>query len=302
MKKAILVKSAMTLAIAASMSAPAYAAEVSGRFRVALIESGDEWSERDYGGRFRFSGEEDVGNGNTVFGKYEFATDASEGELRTGKRTRLGYVGIKGGFGSLSLGTRWSPYYNVVTSPVDWTKAFGGTWGPGAGYKGGFRQDNGVFYSHGGFQAMAQLRESSTDEDGVVSDDDDVDAWELGYTHSLGGFSGGIAYRDAGDNELLGLSLAGTMGPVRVALSLHDEDGSTGLLGQIRGNVGSGVVSLSFGQEDNDSGVEPSMIGLEYDQAMSKNTSWFVGYESTDLDDGSDDVERFGGGLHYNFN
>ncbi len=301
----ILAKSALALAIAATTAAPTYAqmkgadiTGVSGRFRIAVVCDDDSCAQKDFGGRFRMAAEEDLGNGNTVFGKYEFQVDGSDGTLKAGGNAqRLSYVGIKGGFGSFSLGARWTPFYNVVTSPVDWTKAFGGTWSTSAaGYAGGFRQNNSLFYSVGGFQAMVTVAEDDANED--------IDIVELGYTASLGAANVGIAVRDkeTDADELIGLNVNGNAGSVRLSASFYSQGDNDSILAQAQAHMGGGTLSFSIGQNSRDNAPEAEMLGLEYERGLGPNSAWFVGIETNDLDDGTDETTRYGAGLHYNFN
>ncbi len=309
----ILTKSAIALAVAAATSMPVYAqmadgaapqvTGVSGRFRVAIIcdDASDTCDQKDYGGRFRMVAEEELGNGNTVFGRYEFEVDASQGSIKVGDTQRVAYVGIKGGFGSLSLGSRWSPFYNVIASPSDYTKAFGGTWRNGAGYlRGPFRLNNGVFYSVGGFQGMVQINDANDAAAGVV-DDDDIDRVELALTLGLGGWNVSLAGSDVkkAADEVIGLNVNGHAGPVRLSLSALDNGTDTGFLGQAQAPVGGGTLSLSLGEDD--SAADNSMVALEYERGLGPNSAWFIGAENSDNNAGTDKTS-YGIGLHYNFN
>ena len=74
----------------------------------------NEQNMKSYSSRFGIKGNQDLGNGMSAFGHYEFSTttdnDTGEG---SGIGRRLGYVGLSGPFGSLSLGQQWSAYYSV---------------------------------------------------------------------------------------------------------------------------------------------------------------------------------------------
>jgi predicted porin len=289
----ILAKSALALAIAATTSVPTFAAMgdapdvtgVTGRFRTLVLCNDDTCNETNIAGRFRMAAEQDMGNGNSVFGKFELQPT-----------TRLSYVGVKGDFGSLSLGTRWSPFYNVVVSPVDWSKAFGGTWNsPGTGYSSNFRVSDAVFFSTGGLQTMIQMTGDDANED--------IDQIEVGYSMALGAATVGIALNDsetAADTRV-GISAAGNAGSVRLAASYYDQGANSGLLAQVMAPMGGGTVSLSLGQNMRDAGAEASMVAVEFDKPLGASSSWFVGVEQNDDDAGSD-TTVYGAGLHYNFN
>lgn len=118
----------LATAIAAAIVAPmtAQAADVYGSVRVKLnhvsveTDGADDVSDievDDVVSRFGLKGDMDLGNGMTAFGHYEFGVDATNGAIfstQGGKNNggnRLGYAGIKGGFGKVALGRQWSPSY-----------------------------------------------------------------------------------------------------------------------------------------------------------------------------------------------
>jgi predicted porin len=57
-------------------------------------------------------GSEDLGGGLSAVYQYEFGVDVTEGGNWESNRPK--YVGLKGGFGTLTLGTQDTPYYNVA--------------------------------------------------------------------------------------------------------------------------------------------------------------------------------------------
>lgn len=118
----------LATAIAAAIVAPmtAQAADVYGSVRVKLnhvsieADGADDVSDievDDVVSRFGLKGDMDLGNGMTAFGHYEFGVDATNGAIfntQGGKNNggnRLGYAGVKGGFGKVALGRQWSPSY-----------------------------------------------------------------------------------------------------------------------------------------------------------------------------------------------
>lgn len=329
----VLTKSAIALAVAATTSMPVNAqmtdgaapqvTGVSGRFRIAVIcdDVSDTCDQQDFGGRFRINAEEELGNGNSVFGRYEFEVDGSEALLKSAKGRRVSYVGIRGDFGSFSLGTRWSPFYNVVGSPSDYTKAFGGTWRAGAynDLGGPFRLTNGLYYSVGGFQSMVQIADNG---DSVTEDNEDIDRVELAYTFGIGGdwnlglaasqksinqSTKGVPGTDkSGDVRLYGINANGHVGATRLSLSYitNDDTDDSGFLGQAQTPVGAGTLSFSFGTTNRDISGEgdPTMVALEYESGLGPNSAWFVGIENNDPDTTADDTTAYGAGIHYNFN
>lgn len=73
------------------------------------------------GSRLGFKGTEDLGNGlSAVFvleGGYNIDTGASgQGGLRFGRQA---FVGLRGGFGSVTVGRQYSPYYRAIRDVAD---------------------------------------------------------------------------------------------------------------------------------------------------------------------------------------
>jgi len=64
----------------------------------------------------------DLGNGLAAFYHYEFGVDAADTADVGGEDVggRLSYVGLQGGFGQLTIGRQWNPYYFAVAGEIDW--------------------------------------------------------------------------------------------------------------------------------------------------------------------------------------
>jgi predicted porin len=221
--KNILVKTSLALAIAAATApvasvsfaegAEAPGVTVSGRFRGGLVydDRGNDtegWNLQNRSSRFRIAASQDLGNGVSAFGKYEFAVDLDEGSLVANRDTqRLSYVGLKGGFGEVSIGSRWTPFYNAVTSPIDATNLLGGTWQT-VGYISPFRRPDQVMYKYsGGWGNVAAS--FSADEDPDVADDprvrggnDFADTVSVAGTFGMGPVSLGLGYESYEDGPL----------------------------------------------------------------------------------------------------
>lgn len=132
-------KSALALAIAAVLGMTAAQAEsrvttLYGSARVSVdwnkvkfpdelipvpfnIDDDNYWEVVNNASRLGVIGAEDLGGGWSAFYQYEFGVDVTGGSKRgtdywNSNRPRL--VGIKSDFGALSLGTQYTPYYNVL--------------------------------------------------------------------------------------------------------------------------------------------------------------------------------------------
>ena len=131
--------SAIAVAVAGSLVAPMAAqADVYASARIGLVNTDVDGGEshltvQGLGSRFGAKGETDLGNGMTGFGKYEWSVnvdgrdidDANRGSAdRTSSNAsniglRHGVVGLKGDFGSISLGQTYHTFYNHVVGPND---------------------------------------------------------------------------------------------------------------------------------------------------------------------------------------
>jgi predicted porin len=75
--------------------------------------SDSSWDVFNNASRLGVRGEEDLGGGLAAIYQYEFGVDVSEGGNFESNRPK--WVGLKGAsWGSITLGTQWTPYYNVV--------------------------------------------------------------------------------------------------------------------------------------------------------------------------------------------
>ncbi len=184
-------KSILTLAVAAALAAPLAAQAdtiLYGSARVSVDYNDDDtlsnlfkgdasWDVANNFSRLGVLGEEDLGGGLSAVYQYEFSVDVTEGTNFLG-RPRPKFVGLKGGFGQLTVGTQYTPYYEVLG--VNDIFNSGMTFGPSVwlgGSNNGFvrpdpqsyrsespatleRLPNSVYYStpdFGGFSASAML-------------------------------------------------------------------------------------------------------------------------------------------------
>jgi predicted porin len=72
------------------------------------------WDVFNNASRLGVRGEEDLGGGLAAIYQYEFGVDVTEGTSGLNSN-RPKWVGLKGSsWGSVTLGTQWTPYYNVI--------------------------------------------------------------------------------------------------------------------------------------------------------------------------------------------
>jgi len=250
-------KKLIAAAVAGALATPVAIADVavSGSVRGALKYdgAGSEWSMENAGSRLRFRANSDLGNGQSAFVNYEFGVDTGAGSIQTGTTARLAFVGIKGDWGQLSLGSQWSTMWNVVGTYIDQSNIYGGL--SYAGSKNGtgpYRNPNSVYLSTnlGGFSISA---------DAVMSPDtdNDLDEATIGTNISVGGVSMGLAYADHANGynqtgvgasiNLAGIAISGAWNDVANAGS------GFGITGKLAG------VRLAY--EENDAVADPTIWG-----------------------------------------
>ncbi len=116
------------------------------------------------GSRFGFKASSDLGNGLTASLRQEFGVQTEKKE--TGINTRIGTVGVSGGFGSVNVGRQWSTLYNTIGVYMDPTStvAIGG-------YGGHYITNNTIQYtnSFGPVSLSLDVRmDESADEGGAM--------------------------------------------------------------------------------------------------------------------------------------
>ena len=248
-------KKLIAAAVAGALATPVAIADVavSGSVRGSVQYDGasSEWSMKGAGSRLRFKSNSDLGNGQSAFVNYEFGVDSGGGSIQTGKTKRLAFVGIKGDWGTMSLGAQWSTMFNVVGTYIDKSNIYGGLgyWGNGSGP---YRNANSVYLSTsiGGFSISA---------DTVMSPGtgDDLDAATIGTNINVGGVSMGLAYGDhANGNNMTGIGASISLAGIGLSGGYTDVD-----------NVGSGMgvnaklAGITLAYEESDSTDDPRIWG-----------------------------------------
>ncbi len=217
-------KKLIAVAIAGALAAPVAIADVavSGSIRTGVEYTGSEWQVADNYSRLRFKSSSDLGNGQSAYMGYEFRVNSAQGSIVTGNTQRLSYVGIKGDWGSLSLGSQWSTLFNTVGTFIDKSNRYGGTANVCIQYR---MKDSVSFTTQAGpvwIQADAQMNNGG----------DDLDRATIGGTFSVGGASLGAAWQDHGASDCTGVGAAMSIGGVSL---------SGGYVSQQNGNNGFGI-------------------------------------------------------------
>ena len=175
----------------------------------------DAWDVYNNASRLGVRGEEDLGGGLSAIYQMEFGVDVTEGGNLNSNRPK--WVGLRGNsWGSVTAGTQWTPYYNVVgigdifnsSKVFDNRTYLGNTFG--------LRMDNSLIYSSPnwsgfGFQAMLVMNGSCPPSDPQLTSDlctrpgaadnrlpsnlsNDIDMWNLSMSYKNGPFFAGATY------------------------------------------------------------------------------------------------------------
>jgi len=217
-------KKLIAAAVAGALATPVAIADVavSGSIRTGVEYTGSEWQVADNYSRLRFKASSDLGNGQSAYMGYEFRVNSAQGSIVTGNTQRLSYVGIKGDWGSLSLGSQWSTLFNTVGTFIDKSNRYGGTANTCIQY----RMKDSVYLSTsvGGFSISADAQ--------MYDGGDDLDRATIGTNISIGGVSIGAAWQDHGNNDCTGIG---------ASLSLAGISLSGGFVDQQAGDNGFGI-------------------------------------------------------------
>ena len=92
--------------------------------------------------RLGVQGDVDVGHGNTAFYRGEWAFNYDGSDNNSPFSTRLGYVGMRGAYGSVRFGQIWSADYDYVTSLTDVANNESGNLAPRFRVKNALRYDS----------------------------------------------------------------------------------------------------------------------------------------------------------------
>ncbi|MCB1889139.1 MAG: porin [Rhodocyclaceae bacterium] len=266
------------------------------------------------GPRFGLRGSEDLGDGLSLLFTIEQGYNIGNGQELRPNRTfgRQSWVGLKGGFGTVSAGYQYAPGYLV---PYKYQVMLGT---PGlaprsiAAFGGGYtitpaspaRWDNSLRYAgdFGGVGVQAIYAFHAQQSDDGTSDRKDDDRWGLSLTYDGGPIGVGVVYHnvgsgsDADDTREVLVGAAYDLGVAKLVgtWSKKDADGSTagdntivsaGVIVPVgaAGTVHVGAAKLNPRGDDNNS----HNVTLGYIQTLSKRTSAYAAVNRLTFDDGA---------------
>jgi len=246
-------KKLIAAAVAGALATPVAIADVavSGSIRTGVEYTGTEWAVSDNYSRLRFKASSDLGNGQSAFMNYEFRVQSDTAQVHTGATQRLSYVGIKGDWGSLSMGAQWSTLFNVVGTFVDKSNRYGGLgyWGGGGGQ---YRMADSVYVS-------TSLGGLSVSGDVQMNDGgDDLDRATIGANLGIGGVAIGAAWQDNGNADFTGVGASISLAGVGLSGGFSDTNGSGSGFG-----VNANIAGLVVAYEEHD-GTADALIWGHY--------------------------------------
>lgn len=243
------------------------------------VDNGDSTTDlANVSSRIGVKGSQDLGNGMSVFGQYEFST-FTDHEGTVGQRggindTRIGIVGIKGAFGSVSAGNQWSAFYDTVGTHMEPTYSLG-YYVYSSDMGGPYRESNAVKYSNSFGPVYLEVdTRFSTDTQGAAGT---PDVEKIGGDHGkdfLDGWGVGASFA-ATDN----ITIAGAYDSE--IFDVGDNVDRAGVAGQI--SFGSVWVKLGYMDVSQSSGgIDNQMISGFLGTSIGENSGAWVGYQHGD--------------------
>jgi predicted porin len=221
--------------------------------------------------RLGVKGSEDLGGGLTAIFQFEAPLTVDNGTAGGLTFVRRSYVGMKGGFGKVTVGRDYTPLFWVL---IDNDVARFGHDTNDANLGQANRTSNGVNYE-GKFGALKVNAVYAANE--VAGGDDIVG---VGVRYNAGSWRVGAGFHDEAGTDVFGLGAQVNFGGFKVGFNFVDDDANPdsnfGLsLGTKIGAAGDVVVNF---KDRNDQ----TEYQIYYRQSMSKRTNWYVGYSDED--------------------
>jgi predicted porin len=313
-------KTAIALALAGMAAAPLAAmadTTVYGSVRLSEtwtdIEDGDDfWDVRNESSRLGFRGSEDLGNGLAAIYHYEFGVDASDTADIGGSDVggRLAYVGLTGGFGQVSLGRQWNPYYFAVGGEVDVFNGINSSNGYYANSVAGVsqtRDGNLLVYMTPSFNGLVGAVAVQNDgQDG----NDGADSYQAAATYDNGPLFLGAGWRQVDsevnvtDNDVDQYGVQGrfNLGIFGIAGSWQEVDDGDDKTWDydVVGSVGFGNNTLRLAYYDVEDTSDGWIVGLQHN--LSKRSRLWVEYgDNSNDDDTIADVSNLSIGMRHDF-
>ena len=318
-------KKLIALAIAGLVSAPAFAQSNVTIYGVADAYMGfgshgdNDMSAINSGGlagsRLGFRGVEDLGNGLKAVFTFEQGYNIDNG-TGLGNESRQSFVGLAGGFGSVTAGRVYAPGYDHVVDAfgnsaiLSPQSILAGDAGASIDASGGSRWNNSVAYNGEfsglkvrGIYSMNGVETTFHPTTGADrGDPEDDDGYGLGLDYSNGPLRVAAVYQVIQDNDedqkewSVGasynfgiLTLAANYQDAKSLNNIEDRDADIWQVGVVVPVGAAGNVHLGYGEADVDFGAadgKAKSYSIAYKLDLSKRTPIYTGFNRTDNDDG----------------
>ena len=178
---------------------------VYGSIRTGIYNNNGDVSVADGASRLGFAVGHDLGNGLGIIGVYEFGVWSSQGSIvtpalwQTSNPQRHTYVGLKGSWGAVTLGSQWAPLAGAIGNYMDKSNYFGGQ-----GFVNGqYRIANSVAYQRcwNPYCTKALFLDVQ-----MASGGKDLDRATVAGNYTVGKLVVGGAYQDYGSDDFRGVS------------------------------------------------------------------------------------------------
>lgn len=308
-------KKLIAVAVASVVAAPAAYADITAYGRVnnaiEIKDDGDRTTDiSGVGGRFGFKGSSDLGNGISAIGRYEFSTTTDKEGSGVGD-TRLAYVGMSGGFGTVQVGNMWSSYYNTIGTHMSPTYSLGYyLYSSVAG--GPFRTSNTIQYSNsfGPVSLSADIRANDSGEGNDVAEKLKGDGYGLGISITpMENITIALATDSDDDGmgvdaERIGIAAQASFGSVSVKVGHQEMEHGANEVDHQQLYVSAGLtdqLSMMIGAGQADTGTtEPSSTFLGAYYNMGGGLRLWLESTNVDYDDG-EEVTRTYLGMRFDF-
>ena len=273
---------------------------------ISIAKSGNGASTTDMstrGSRFGFKASSDLGNGLTASLQQEFGvrTDTKE----SGFNTRIGKVGVSGGFGSVNFGRQWSTFYNTVGVYMDPTSTVAV-----GGYGGAYISSNTIQYTNslGPISLSLDARVDDGNDGGGDGHAAGVSIDPLENVTIAVAMDSTSGVDGANDTDQTGIAVQFRMGDYYASYAMHDTD--TGAAEDtdytvflIGGGFGATNGFIGVGNTDNNMGTESDTVMIHIDHDLGGGLKLLYEGLSKDgnVDDGSGDATQHVLGLKLSF-
>ncbi|TCO75759.1 putative porin [Plasticicumulans lactativorans] len=270
------------------------------------------WDVVNEASRLGVRGSEDLGGGLSAIYQYEFGVNADGKADGSPFNQRLSWVGLKGGFGSVTAGRQYSPYYNAVGIDDVWNGDMTGT---SFGLVGSpTRISNALIYTSPSFSGLSfagaiTMDGAGNDLNDPLKKSDGIDLYDLAVSYKNGPLVLGAAYRGMesngggesfnsryfSDGSLWGLAasykfgdvfnLIGSYQDATFSDDLDSKAKAYGVTGELF--FGNNVLRGGWGRYDVDNGDDYDVWRAGYQYNLSKRTRVWLEYIDSDFASGA---------------